>query len=284
MIIFAPSSFFQAPPRCTNYNYLCTLNERHYSWFLCSSYLHKYVVCFQLDSEDDNSVRGNVSVREDVGTGSENADNESVESENNTSATDNEVVDDDATIDLTSQEIGSAKRMHCASDRSTGNPGPSKKRRDDEEMAILKSLAASVAAAEPCRPEHVDNDEDEVFGRYVATEIKLIKDRRAKLIAKNVITNAIFHARMQEDREQPEGPLAKQNSDIQTVQSLQDMQSQNISPPQFVGFQPIPAQQWNPGGHADTSSSSSMSYIDLLHGRFNIQQIPRTQYWTVIFQ
>ena len=83
------------------------------------------------------------------------------------------------------------------------NPGSFKrlqKRRADEEMQILKSLAAAVSAPEPeheKRQRSDVEDEDVAFGQYIISELKKIINQRTKLILKNTMTNAIFHARLE---------------------------------------------------------------------------------------
>lgn len=103
-------------------------------------------------------------------------------------------------------------------------PGPYKraeKKRADEELSILKSLAAAVAEPErghtPLKQDNSD-DEDVIFGRYIVTEMKQIKDLHSKLVLRNTITNAIFNARMHTmrvDGTQPQHVLHGENAATQ---------------------------------------------------------------------
>jgi hypothetical protein len=80
-------------------------------------------------------------------------------------------------------------------------PGPNKRlktKQNDEELAILKTLAEAVATPDDKGKiiNEKTEDDDDAFARFIATEMRSISDIKAKLILKNVITNAIFNTKM----------------------------------------------------------------------------------------
>jgi len=82
-------------------------------------------------------------------------------------------------------------------------PGPSKRTKspnDKAELDILKTLAQSISgtseAAVTNRTSSVRPDEDELFGQYVAAEVRKIREPRAKYVLKHQLNTAIFNANM----------------------------------------------------------------------------------------
>jgi hypothetical protein len=73
-----------------------------------------------------------------------------------------------------------------------------KAKQNDDELAILKTLAQAVATPEEKAITTIEKteDEDDAFGRFIVTEMRSICDFREKLILKNIITNAIFNTKM----------------------------------------------------------------------------------------
>jgi hypothetical protein len=133
-------------------------------------------------------------------------------------------------------------------------PGPYKraeKKRADEELSILKSLAAAVAEPErghtPLKQDNSD-DEDVTFGRYIVTEMKQIKDLHSKLVLKNTITNAIFNARvhtMTVDGTQPQYVVHGENAATQRTTpptSFHHLQPPSASSSFYSSFVPDKSQ------------------------------------------
>jgi hypothetical protein len=65
-----------------------------------------------------------------------------------------------------------------------------KAKQNDDELAILKTLAQAVATPEEKAITTIEKteDEDDAFGRFIVTEMRSICDYREKLILKNIIT------------------------------------------------------------------------------------------------
>jgi hypothetical protein len=95
-------------------------------------------------------------------------------------------------------------------------------------LAVLKSLAAAVAA--PDNEQHAskeaEEDEDVAFGKYIVTELRSMSDKRSKLIVKNAITNAIFNAKISSMQE----PL------LLSQMSSTNARRQQSQPPSMQGF------------------------------------------------
>ena len=70
---------------------------------------------------------------------------------------------------------------------------PSKEELDVEEIGLMRQIAAAMA--EPTTTVH--DDVDDLFGKYIAKELKEITDEKSKLVLKNEIQNLIFRARME---------------------------------------------------------------------------------------
>jgi len=123
----------------------------------------------------------------------------------------------------------------CKSKNS--RPGPSKRMKavhDKEELEVLKTLAKSISET-PQTPVHNQTslkmlDEDELFGQYVAAELRKIATPSTTYMLKHEINNAIFNANM--------GFLNSQQQQ-QQQQYMQYMQAP-ILRPQFysAGTQP----------------------------------------------
>jgi hypothetical protein len=201
------------------------------------------------------------------------SNNQATASVNLSVSNENESLDDGVT---------EARVEKNTSKRSKSNPGPYKrieKKRADEELNILKSLAAAVATPEPMPnlpKQDNSDDEDVIFGRYIVTEMKKITDVRAKLCLKNTITNAIFSTRLDAIRmdrtpiqqvQQPNQHTYTAGQGTQCTSSLHQLQASSQNASQFSSWQPNYSHDRVNFGNEDNVTDinhSSTSYMQLM--------------------
>jgi hypothetical protein len=115
------------------------------------------------------------------------------------------------------------KKIENLSKKPLGPYRRFQRKQNEEELAIMKTLAAAVAAPDSMNSASSlqDEGEDAAFGRYVATEFKDISDKKTKLILKQTITTAIFNAKMNLLKESQHSQLSEQPMLRQQFQSVQ---------------------------------------------------------------
>uniref|UniRef100_UPI00358EA988 uncharacterized protein isoform X2 n=1 Tax=Myxine glutinosa TaxID=7769 RepID=UPI00358EA988 len=72
-----------------------------------------------------------------------------------------------------------------------------KEEREQEELAIMRSVAKALQEPETKPMEEDDDDDDDaVFAKYIMREMRQIKDPKSKAVLKNTIHNVIFQAQI----------------------------------------------------------------------------------------
>jgi len=152
--------------------------------------------------------------------------------------------------------------------------GPYQRKRklvEKEEIGIMKSLAEAVL-----KPETPNDDEDDLFGRFIAGEMKCISNPRIKLSLKQTISNAVFNAKMQQLQEQQ--PLPYHHPYPQHHQQLSSSPAvtgqpgvigigQHLAGSQYSTMQSESRPTSRTGSvGSDFSAAESASYLELLHG------------------